>query len=73
MGDTTAVGSYPSGVSLFGILDMAGNVRESTWEDGTMRGGSFLEGELALRATDRQSDEFSKVQGFRCVRYEPPN
>ncbi len=27
-GDTTAVGSYPGGASPFGILDMAGNVRE---------------------------------------------
>jgi len=28
MGDTTAVGSYPSGASPFGALDMAGNVSE---------------------------------------------
>ena len=28
VGDTTAVGSYPSGISFYGILDMAGNVWE---------------------------------------------
>jgi eukaryotic-like serine/threonine-protein kinase len=28
VGDTTAVGSYPSGASPYGALDMAGNVRE---------------------------------------------
>ena len=35
-GDTTAVGSYPMGASLYGALDMAGNVWEVTadWYDG---------------------------------------
>jgi len=33
VGDTTAVGSYPSGESPYGVLDMAGNVSEwvSDW------------------------------------------
>jgi serine/threonine-protein kinase len=28
VGETTAVGSYPSGTSPYGVLDMAGNVLE---------------------------------------------
>jgi len=28
VGDTTPVGAYPNGASLYGLLDMAGNVRE---------------------------------------------
>ncbi len=28
VGDTTQVGSYPAGASLYGVLDMTGNVRE---------------------------------------------
>jgi formylglycine-generating enzyme required for sulfatase activity len=36
-GDATKVGSYPSGASLYGALDMAGNVLEwvADWYDGT--------------------------------------
>jgi len=36
VGDTTPVGSYPSGASPYGALDMAGNVSEwvNDWWDG---------------------------------------
>ncbi len=32
VGDTTAVGSYPTGASPYGALDMAGNVSEWVWD-----------------------------------------
>ena len=32
VGDTSQVGSYPSGASPYGALDMAGNVREMVWD-----------------------------------------
>jgi formylglycine-generating enzyme required for sulfatase activity len=32
VGGTTAVGSYPAGASPYGVLDMAGNVREWVWD-----------------------------------------
>jgi formylglycine-generating enzyme required for sulfatase activity/uncharacterized membrane protein YhaH (DUF805 family) len=37
IGDTTDVGSYPNGASIYGVLDMAGNASEwvSDWFDGT--------------------------------------
>jgi eukaryotic-like serine/threonine-protein kinase len=39
--DTTAVGSYPAGASPFGVLDMAGNVRE--WVNDWFQGNYYSE------------------------------
>lgn len=41
-GDTTAVGSYPSSASIYGVLDMAGNVHEwvNDWYDPEYYAGS---------------------------------
>ena len=32
IGDTTSVGQYPEGASVYGVLDMGGNVREWIWD-----------------------------------------
>jgi len=82
--ETSPVGSFPSGASKHGVLDMAGNVWEwtaSTYAtyDGArteskrvLRGGSWGGGDARTeRATNRfRLDEQSRAQflGFRCAR-----
>lgn len=66
---TRPVGSYISGASKSGAMDMAGNVWEWT-EDGTLHGGSFREGRRKLEVaywyninpTTKRDDI-----GFRCA------
>jgi formylglycine-generating enzyme required for sulfatase activity len=71
------VGSFsPSGDSVYGVSDMAGNVWEMTsgiWSYGgkAMRGGSFLNPVGDVRVTTRwaagSSDNGAVWLGFRCV------
>lgn len=70
------VGSYPSGGSPYGAMDMAGNVYEmttGTWGESekAMRGGSFLNSGAYARTMFRWAPDDSvngaSWLGFRCV------
>jgi hypothetical protein len=72
--DVTDVGSYPASVSYYGTFDQAGNVYEwveDAVEDGRgIRGGSWNDYELLLRAWYRDSEqpEFEcEFVGFRIA------
>lgn len=74
-GDTTAVGSFPDGASVYGVLDLAGNVWELV-NNGNgnihgIRGGSWY----MMNAVDSIQENIAypneEVQfdiGFRCVK-----
>jgi len=78
VGRTTPVGSYPLGMTLEGLFDMAGNVWEwcedwySSCEIGrVVRGGSFGYGPGSLRCANRDGDDPRNHDGglgFRVVR-----
>lgn len=75
---TVNVGSYPSGKSFYGVMDMAGNVWEMTsgiWNVNTnsysMRGGSYLNTAAYVRTMVRwaagDEQDGATWLGFRCV------
>lgn len=64
IGDTTPVDKYPEGASLYGVMDMSGNVREWCDERGLnnriskiIRGGSFKMGKYACTCTYKSEDD----------------
>jgi serine/threonine protein kinase len=72
-GRPTNVGSYSSGASPYGVMDMAGNVAEFT-SDHVVRGGSWKSYPHHGRTTQRSTGpwltrDFANFDvGFRCVR-----
>ncbi|MFH2009013.1 MAG: SUMF1/EgtB/PvdO family nonheme iron enzyme [bacterium] len=68
-----AVGTTPCDASPYGVLDLAGNVREWTRSAATrvpVRGGSFLQNELSARIAQRAlvPPHTRRMDlGFRCV------
>jgi formylglycine-generating enzyme required for sulfatase activity len=75
-GRPSSIGSFPSGASPYGVMDMAGNVFEwtATQESGNyvIRGGSWSKYYFRGRVTDRGTQlkpNFANYDiGFRCAR-----
>ena len=75
-GDTTEVGSYPTGVSAYGAFDMAGNVFDwtasVTGAFKILRGGSWdyyrEDARCAFRFNGIDPEITSNNIGFRCAR-----
>jgi formylglycine-generating enzyme required for sulfatase activity/predicted Ser/Thr protein kinase len=79
-GKAPAPAGSAAGLGVFGTLDMAGNVKEWTWNEFDAGGRRFILGgawnELSYMAFDYDAkDPFDRGPnyGFRCVKYiEPP-
>ncbi len=71
------VGSY-AGVGPFGAYDMAGNVKEWTWNETDGRryilGGAWNEPAYTFRGSPEAVDPWGRAEnyGFRCARYVTP-
>jgi eukaryotic-like serine/threonine-protein kinase len=73
---TVAVGSRPA-LSRYGAYDMAGNVKEWTWNDAPLGryilGGAWNEPPYLFTDSDvRLPLARSETYGFRCARYDEP-
>ena len=79
IGDTTPVGKYEGGKSVFGAFDMSGNVREwvDAWFDldnkvyRVVRGGAYLddeEGVYAFLVRKSIPGDSKAYIGFRCAK-----
>jgi formylglycine-generating enzyme required for sulfatase activity len=73
--DTAPVGSFPAGKTVYGGLDMMGNVWEFAADEFgqgySIRGGSWNNVARGARASDHRRVEFayrSPLIGFRCIR-----
>jgi serine/threonine-protein kinase len=78
-GDLKPVGSFPADASVYGVMDMAGNVMEwvDSWYEPSkreFRGGSWNTIVITTRAASRRGVEPNVATfdiGFRCVRPRP--
>jgi len=74
VGDTSAVGSYQSGASVYGTQDMVGNVWEFIKEKDHVVGGAWNNETASIYASSNvvNAEVANHVIGFRCARNAVP-